>query len=324
MAYEVKIIKDSIAGETERRLTTMQVTLPRFVLAEFNTHRMLSRNSASSRAIPVERQLIKVLDDPAVPVYWGKNQAGMQAEGALKQNSEAQAREIWLRQRDFAVLGAVAMQGGLASVKNEALQTRIEEIGNSYNYDFKKLGESVHKQITNRLLEPFMWQTILVTATDWDNFYALRTSKAAQPEIQKAAIMMKQVHENSVPEILTNDKYHMPLIQDAEREWAEDNVSDALKVAVGRCARVSYLTHDGKRDLDADIKLHDSLLAAGHMSPFEHVARPMSWDYVNNNPGKIYSGNFSGWHQYRKDLPYEDDFSKAEQARQDKATINNG
>ena len=309
MAYEADIIKDSIASETGYRLTTMQVTLPRFVLDEFNTHRTLSRNSASSRAIPVEKQIAKVLEDPAIPVYWGKNQSGMQAEDKLQADSENTAKELWLQQRNFAVLGAVAMQGGLDSIKNDELKTRIEEIAKKYEYNFKELSEPVHKQITNRLLEPFMWQTIIVSATDWDNFFALRTHPDAQPEIQKAARLMKDAYANSEPELMREKDWHLPLIQPEEVEWAKRNIKEAIKVSVGRCARVSYLTHTGKREPERDIELHDKLISSGHMSPLEHQATPMAGSYTRANP-RPYSGNFRGWIQYRKTIVNEDDYSK--------------
>ncbi len=303
MAYGAEVITDSIT-ERDERLTTFEVTLPRIVLAEFNTHRMFSRNSASSRAIPVEKQLLRVLDDPFIPAYWGVNQSGMQAAAELSEDEAPQAVEAWLQSRDYAVLGAVALIGGLDQLKDADLQERIKSMKEDLGYQGDALKTPLHKQIANRLLEPFMWHTIIVTATDWSNFFALRANPQAQPEIQKAAYMMKAAYAEHEPSLLRDREWHLPLIQPDEYDNIE--LDELKKISVGRCARVSYLTHDGVRDPEKDIQLHDSLMKSGHMSPFEHVARPMTDEEFANSH---YSGNFRGWHQYRKDIPREDDYS---------------
>lgn len=319
MAYEANIITDSIT-ESEHRLTTIQVTLPRFVLAEYNTHRVFSRNSASSRAIPVEKQITKVLDDPVIPIYWGKNQPGMKAREELSGMELKNAQETWLTSRDYAVLGAVALNGGINNLKNQDLVKRIAEIEEMTDsrYSIKEpsvYDTPVHKQIANRLLEPFMWQTIITTATDWDNFYALRAHQDAQPEIQQAARLMQDAFNESEPTYVKEGEWHLPLIQTDEKDWAKENVLDAIKVSVGRCARVSYLTHEGRRDISKDIELHDTLVSAGHMSPTEHVATPMDTRYtkISKHP---YSGNIKGWIQYRKTIDHEDNYAEAIQARE--------
>ncbi|HMI94653.1 MAG TPA: FAD-dependent thymidylate synthase, partial [Polyangiales bacterium] len=148
----------------------MQVTFPRIVLAEVNTHRALSRNSASSRAIPVERMLRRVEDDPFIPIHWGKNQKGMQADEFLDATDQIAAEEEWLRARDAAV-------------------ESVREL----------LALGLHKQIANRLLEPWLWHTAIISATDWSNFFALRCHKDAQPEIQQAALMMRAARNASTP-----------------------------------------------------------------------------------------------------------------------------
>jgi thymidylate synthase ThyX len=308
MAYSAYVIADSVS-EAGVRLTTMEVTLPRIVLAEFNTHRMFSRNSASSRAIPVAKQLAKIKEDPFIPVHFGANQAGMQANAELEGEAREAAKAEWLAARDSAV---------------EHVE-HLLEIG-------------LHKQITNRILEPWMWQTILVTATEWSNFYALRANPQAQPEIRIAAELMLAAMNASMPELKREGEWHLPLIGyiptrdrfeseqewlDANREagaelqWAKSNPDDAIKVSVGRCARVSYLTHDGVRDHSKDIELYERLVGSGHMSPTEHVATPLY------KPGALWldghgtrsnypewSGNFRGWKQFRKTLPSESDYSE--------------
>jgi hypothetical protein len=264
------------------RLTSMEVTFPRFILAEFNTHRVFSRNSASSRAIPFEKCVEQVRSRPFIPIYWGKKQRGMQADTQLKWLEAQAACRDWLKIRDAVVKQA------------EQLYTK---------YD-------LHKQIVNRLLEPFMWHTVLVTATEWKNFFNLRDNRMAQPEMRHIARMMQNVYQSSVPRQLQHGEWHLPLIRDDDR--AEANLDVLLKVSTGRCARLSYMTHHGFRDLSADVQLHDDLLRDGHMSPFEHAARPMTQDDVialTNipalRPNEVFSANFRGWFQYRKSIPGE-------------------
>ena len=301
MTHKARILADSISPQGHR-LTTLEVTFPRIVLAEFNTHRVFSRNSASSRAIPVEKMLRMVQDNPYIPTHWGKNQKGMQAEEELSAHDQDVAREEWLWARERAALQAQ-----------------------------KLLDLGVHKQITNRLLEPFMWHTVIVTATEWNNWDHLRANPKAHPEIKLAAELMLEASVSSTPKQLGYTDWHMPLI--FEEDWdavislnpTNPRAVQAMlvKISVGRCARVSYLTHDGKRDLQADIELAERLLEAGHMSPFEHVARPMSMDELEifKQPvvewrdgvawptGKHthFCGNFDGWIQYRKTIPNEHD-----------------
>lgn len=278
MSYNAKILKDSVT-QHGHRLITLEVTYPRIVLAEFNTHRVFSRNSASSRAIPIEKTIKRIEDDPFIPTYWGKNQKGMVATRQIDDELCKKASEEWVKARDFAV----------ETAKN-------------------LLNLGVHKQITNRLLEPFMWQTVIVTATEWENFLALRCHPDAQPEIMAIAEMMKNAILHSTPSIVDEDSWHMPLVED-EKQLLEEGYSleDIKKISVGRCARVSYLTHNGSREPKADIELCERLRESGHMSPFEHVAKPMSNDDLNK---QIYLGNFKGWVQYRKELPNEDNFQK--------------
>ncbi len=301
MAYEAKIIKDSIAAETGYRLTTIQVTLPRFVLAEFNTHRVFSRNSASSQAIPVEKQIKKILEDPAVPIYWGKNQPGMKARTELSDEDKEKAKRNWEKASIYAALGVLAMNGGLDSVKDNELKSKLEQLKAQYPVDYEDLSEPLHKQASNRLIEPSMWQTIITTATEWDNFFALRTHPDAQPEIQQAARLMQGVYNESEPNSLKEGEWHLPLIQPEEEAWAKENVETAIKVSVGRCARVSYLTHDGIRDIEKDIQLHDSLMESGHMSPAEHAATPMAASYTRAHK-EPFSGNFRVGYSTEKQL----------------------
>lgn len=307
MGYAAKILADSVTvrGHETHRLTTMEVTFPRIVLAEFNTHRMLSRNSASSRAIPVEKRIAMIEADPFEPEQFGKNQKGMQASEALSESDDVMARAEWQLARVDAIRHAKAL----------AL------IG-------------VHKQLANRLIEPFCWHTVIVSATEWDNYFALRCHPDAQPEIRKVSEMMRDVYNSSTPKHLQPGEWHLPLMQSDEfvlpknsPEWDEPvgfsctllDTETAKKVSAGRCARVSYLTHEGKRDIKADVELCDRLHRSGHMSPLEHVARPITDDDIRSRglpTWRPFVGNFCGWVQYRKELPNEDNFARVLAGRQ--------
>ncbi len=270
MTYAAKILADSNSPEGVR-LTTMEVVIPRIVLAEFNTHRMFSRNSASSRAIPIHRMLKRVHDNPFIPSHWGANQKGMQANGELGPGAAACCEREWLQARDYAIKSAQM----LADL-------------------------DLHKQIANRLLEPFMWHTVIVTATEWDNFFAQRCHPDAHPDIRKPAELMREALDGSIPQQLEYRHWHLPLLQEDELKQARSAEPCASwpRVSIGRCARVSYLTHEGVRDTSKDIELCDQMLRKGHMSPFEHVARPRY--------GNMFCGNFRGWRQYRKDIEHEE------------------
>lgn len=265
------------AGAT---LVTMEVTFPRFILAEFNTHRVLTRNSASSRAVPTAKRIAAVSKHPFVPESFGQNRRGMTAGQALAGWRGLAAEAVWRASAKVACVSARAL---------DALGT--------------------HKQHANRVLEPYMWHTVLVTADQWANFFNLRTDKNAQPEMQVIARLMRDLyHDAAVPQarVLGPGDMHLPLVDEAEA--AALDRERALLVSAGRCARVSYLTHDGRRDVDADVALARSLMANGHMSPFEHQA----WPGRHHPAGSYYKSNFTwDWVQYRKTLPGEAEWSPA-------------
>ncbi|MDP9025216.1 MAG: hypothetical protein M3N13_07575, partial [Candidatus Eremiobacteraeota bacterium] len=231
-----------------------------FVADGFIVHN--SRNSASSRAIPTSKLIERVQTEPAMPVEWGRNKKGMSAEQALDDADAAQATANWLAARDEAVRRA---------------------------HTFSDL--KVHKQIANRVLEPFMWHTVIVTATEWSNFFELRSSPNAQPEIHVASDLMREAYDAGSPRRLTLGDWHLPLLQDDERGLP---IEQQKKISVARCARVSYLTHDGKRNVDADLELFSRLREDRHLSPFEHIATP-----ANDN---AFHANFRGWIQMRREI----------------------
>lgn len=263
---EAKIIADSISPEGVR-LTTFQVTCHRFVLAEFNTHRTLSRNSASSRAIPLRKQLQKIADGPATPLSFPAERKGMQGGDELEGSDRILAESDWRTAAENAMVIA------------------------------HKMGQrGVHKSVANRLLEPFMWHTIVCTATAWENFFEQRCSPLAQPEIKAIADLMNEAYVESDPRELAEGKWHLPYIDDEDLDQffqptGEDGIRtmDWRKVSAARCARVSYLTQEGKRDIEEDLRLYERLTEANppHWSPLEHVATPWEW---NRQEGCIHFG----------------------------------
>lgn len=330
MGYNAKIIKDSISPDGYR-FTTVEATYPRFVHSELMTHRIFSRNTASSRAIPVEKTLTKVLDDPVLPVYWGANQSGMQAEAELSEDEQQNAETIWLETRDIAVLGVVKLLGGIDQLKSKALSETVREIESDVKLDSPAapLNIPLHKQIANRILEPFLWHTAIISSTEWENFYALRAHEDAQPEIRVIAELLRDEFAASKPEPINYGEHHLPLLQEDERDLPQDI---KIRIAIGRCARISYLTHEGVREIEKDIELYDRLVQSGHMSPLEHVARPWNadeWVLCRDLQSVVFEraeipdlrktqitnelefdGNLRGWHQHRKDVPHENNYAE--------------
>jgi thymidylate synthase ThyX len=261
-----KVIEDSISQHGVR-LTTLQLCYPRFIHSEFLTHRVFSRNASSSRAIPVAKMIEQVRNEPAMPIHWGKNQPGMQANEELAGEELANAKEAWLTAAELAATQASILH---------------------------KIG--AHKQVANRILEPFQYMHVIVTATEWDNFFELRDHPDAQPEIHALAIVMKHAFANSRPVILLDGGWHLPYVTRAERAEHGHDIELLLKLSAARCARVSYLTHDGQEpSIEKDVALYERLVGGVplHASPIEHQATPLS-------EPDMWSGNFRGWLQNRK------------------------
>lgn len=276
---EAKVIEDSVDSKGIR-LTTLQLVYPRFIHAEFMTHRVFSRNASSSRAIPVSKLLDDIRENTAQPIHWGKNKPGMSADEELD-----------------ALVGGVPPQDAWFLARNDALNSAAMFMAAGY-----------HKQIVNRLTEPFQHIRVVCTSTEWDNFFKLRMHEAAQPEIKELATKMYWAMNVNKAVARLN---HLPYISDRERIalFSKKLTIDELrKMSVARCARVSYLNHDqSEPNIEKDLALHDMLLEAGHMSPFEHVARQAKYNddgYTHKNlrTGDMYSGNFNSWIQYRQEL----------------------
>lgn len=267
-----RVILDSAHPVCGTRLTTMELNYPLIVHPEFMTHRVFSRNAASQRAIPTTKIIEQVKENPFIPTQWPLEQKGMVPAG-FQQDFE-EARVAWLKGRDAAV----------------ATAERLAKLG-------------VHKQIATRPMTPYMYIRVLVSSTEWDNFLALRTESNAQHEIQLLANAIGAQLYLSKP---VTRAIHFPYFQGVHEVSAifgsALSTQKAAFISAGRCARVSYLTHNGEADVERDYKLGTRLARDGHMSPFEHVA------YIGE-PGTFY-GNFRAWKQFRKTLPNEAVYQK--------------
>lgn len=278
---EAKIVADSISS-AGARITTFVLTYPRFIHSEFMTHRQFSRNASSSRAIPVAKQIQEVIDNPAIPLAFLKNKKGMQ--GGDPVDNQVAATAVWIQGRDFAVGVAKTM-----------------------------VAMDIHKQYVNRILEPYAHITVICTATQFDNFFALRVHPDAQPEICELATQMLNAYEKSQPKRAEDGYWHLPLLTNEDigecseadgvhcLEDSEEAVKKAIKRSVARCARVSYKNHDGTNTtLAQDMELYERLLGNTpiHASPAEHQAMAVP-------QGDLQSGNFRGWVQYRKTISDE-------------------
>lgn len=282
-----KIIADSIFKEF--RIITFELEYPRFIHSEFLTHRQFSRNSASSRAIPIDSMLQNINANPASPIHWGKNQTGMQAREELTGIELYSAKAIW----GCAAREACGWSKSLANA-------------------------GVHKQIANRITEPFQTMKTVVTATEWDNWFKLRDHKDAQPEIQELARLMRVEKERSIPMSIGQGDWHLPYITRVNTRigcYYEDSrgvripLEDAKIISASCCAQVSYRKSDDT--LEKAKNIFDRLVNSSppHASPVEHQATPMWIDQSiewepgithMDRQGQFWSGNFRGWIQFRQ------------------------
>lgn len=297
--YSARVLADSVSPD-DVRLITMEIVYPRFIHSELMTHRMFSRNAASSRAIPpndtinpdgsVKKGTITMTrEDPFVPETFNARVKGMGVGEALDERTQQAARAVWENAANYAA-----------------------------SYAEQLAGLGVDKSRVNRLLEPFLWMKTIVSATEWDNFFGLRDHPAAQPEFQILARLMKETIRTSVPQRLDYGMWHLPLVSDEELAElrADHHLLTMFKmVSAGRCARVSYDTHENFETRQASYRRAETLMGNGHFSPFEHVARPMDNREVHGILRKesthYFFANFRGWVQFRSEIPNESDFSKA-------------
>lgn len=267
MTISAKVIEHS-QSPSGIDLITLQLQYPRFIHAEFLTHRVFSRNASSSRAIPIEKSIELIKQDIAMPIHWGLNQPGMQATKHVDLDKAEKATRIW----------------------NDAAKLAIEKAE-----ELMRLG--IHKQVVNRILEPFSHISVIVTSTEWENFFNLRIDSGAQPMTQALAVEMLKVIHQSTPRVVPikiaySEGWHLPYVTEEER--SSYSIDILPKISAARCARVSYLTHDGAMpDVEKDIALFDKLVKSKpvHASPVEHQAYPL--------PDDRFCKNFRGWMQYR-------------------------
>lgn len=270
MKTEAKVIADSISPDGAR-LTTLQVCFPRFILAEVNTHRVLSRNYRSSRAVPVAKLIDEVRSSPFMPSQFTRNKAGMQGGEALSGLDLFKAESAWRRAADDAANHAEALAAA-----------------------------GVHKQYANRGLEPYLYVHGVISATEWDNFFALRCHPDAQPEFQELAHLIRASIVTSTPverpffnhadHPEQYDCWHLPYIYDHER--GNFGLEYLKKMSAARCAWVSYQPFDESDEANHHKvnRTFDKLMSTPmHASPMEHVAEP----------GNTHPSNFQGWCQWR-------------------------
>jgi hypothetical protein len=272
-----KIIKHSIT-EWGQEIITFELDYPRIIHSELLTHKILSKSSASSRAIPILTMIKAVWDNPAAPVSWGKNQSGMSAKEDLKGWRLFAAKKIWNLSSKFTCF---------------------------FSFILAKIG--AHKQIANRLTESSSFIKVLVTGTNFENWYKLRDHKDSDPTIHQLAANMKKAHEASIPKLLKSGEWHLPYVED---HGVESDINSKLKLSASLCAQTSYRKSD--ESLEKAYRIYDRLVDSepAHFSPMEHQATPL-YDEASiffthkDKLGRLWSGNFCGWGQYRQKIQNE-------------------
>jgi thymidylate synthase ThyX len=268
----VTVIEDSISQISKVRLTTLQLKYPRLIHQEFLTHRALSRNASSSRAIPTAKAIETVRQHPAFFAHLGKNQPGMQAHEEVDLATQEKFKNEWLE---------------LANI--------VADYSERWSNDY-----GLHKQVASRVLESFSFISVVVSATQWDNFFELRAHEDAQPEIQDLSYTMKDAMAASSPRLvrpsLLKDPrtWHLPYVPMQERQ--RNSIQDLLAMSAARCARVSYLTHNKENPKkEDDIALYRRLVESRplHASPLEHQA----YAAASTQPSSNFTG---GWIQSRR------------------------
>ena len=302
--FHIRIVAHSRGWLNEHLpVVTFYLVYPRFIHSEMMTHKDFSRSAASSRAIPVAKMLSQVWNNPAMPIHWGMNQKGMQAEHCFTGWKANFLKNLWqLCGRTVCIFVWVAMKMGL------------------------------HKQTANRMLEPWQLMHVTLTTCKLANFFNLRIHKDAQPEICFLATAMKHAVDGSSPVRLNQGDWHLPWVEDEDYILAAqhlkhltttDTVTDLLKkMSAARCARSSYANFDGERSIAGDLNTYAKLVESVpvHASPCEHQATPDELKYapvvdthvVNAGDNRIgfvrqwsswrLHGNLTGYIQYRNTI----------------------
>ena len=278
MQVEV-ILASRRKGGNAPPLYTIRWRCPRIIHGEIMTHRVFSRNARSSRAVPVMTMINEVRNAPFIPWHWTKNKRGMQGTDPLTPDEEARAVAVWLEARDAAVSAAMTMTDP-----------------NDLN---------IHKQIPNRMLEPYSWIDVLITANQWANFTWLRDHKAAEHHLQDLARLVASAIDAATVQELDAGEWHLPYIAADDLKCGDDGLMRHLSAA--RCARISYAPFDGDASINREIERYEMLVSDDriHASPMEHQATPDTlscgkWDHPELH------GNLIGWIQARKLIPNHD------------------
>lgn len=283
----VRVVAASTNAADDRinAIYSYELEYPRFIHSELMTHRLFSRNAMSSRAVPIKKMIEQVRDNPAMPVHWGQNQPGMQAKSALSKWRQRAAERLWR----------------IAARHAAHVATVLDRVG-------------AHKQIVNRILEPFQRMKTVVTATEWNNFFWLRCHADAQPEILELAKLMQQAHQEVTPDLVHLGGWHLPYIDQRDGKyftWDGDEIGleTAKKVSSSCCAQVSYRLLNTTVEKAVDIYNRLAAAVPVHASPFEHIATPidptlglLETDIATHQDraGILWSGNLRGWGQYRQ------------------------
>jgi hypothetical protein len=300
MTIEAKIVEHSVADHG-KKLATYQLRYPRFIHAELMTHRVFSRNASSSRAIPVAKMIEQVRTDPAMPIHWGKNQPGMQAR--------EECNELILVPAPLAEAYGYfcGMEHAFPVPQKATREVFWQFLGWLQSHGAEAFAAAgFHKQIVNRRLEADSHISVILTTTEIANWNELRAHPDAQPEIHQLALIMAEAEKASTPvfrprDRLIADAWHLPYVTQEERAQYRDNPLHLAKLSAARCARVSYLTHDGRAPLEReDLHLYNMLVGARplHASPVEHQGYPLPLATQQ-------SKNFFGWRQFRELVEFD-------------------
>jgi len=255
---EAEIILDSVNAVTGDRITTLRVVMPRIILAELSTHRVvflddmlgaydadipspLTKNSASNRAVPTRKMIDRVVQQPFIPQFRHASK-GMASGEPVDTETQFFAQKI---------------------IKNALAQMAwATEMLHQYG---------IEKGQANRYLEPFSYIEVLLTATEWKNFLMLRDHPAAQVEIQEVARAIRAAMDDSTPQVLQPGEWHLPYVTTPLAE--NPSIYFHQKVSAARCARISYNSFNAKMPSspEEDMILFEKLAGSNprHLAPLD-------------------------------------------------------
>lgn len=290
-----KVVAYSVSKETGEKIITFELEYPRLVHSELMTHRLFSRNAASSRAIPVSKTIEMVRENPAMPVRFGANQAGMQDKGE-EHNGLVRVNPL-----------VTGWSGGV-TCREAWVLAATDAVGHAER--FNEAG--FHKQLCNRIVEPYQYiKTVLTFTGEGANFFGLRNHGDSDPTICELAQCMAEAMGDATAVKLKSGDWHVPYYKDGAFIKGRDrDLQKALKISASCCAQVSYRKLDDSEE-KAEM-VYDRLVNSKpvHASPFEHAATPLKRGvgfrskfvtHVDRH-GNPWSGNFRNWGQYRQQI----------------------